>query len=322
MHKIIIIKIQEGTFTPGGHVIQVWANPVVKSPSFSYVLKTFGRVEYQYAQNKTDDTMMFVFPYSNEMMEQFLDMARNRKYWEPDLDEFHFARVSMQNGETRSFLKSNLFKKRIPECLFAYYTPPQDIFDFRHRIIDGNKCLIFPATQATEDDIDKYIDEYLDIDDVTKAEEKSLRNEGQTDFFVFPDNAFYWDKLNDLIPHYDFEENNLWNPDLSLFCRHIRVNRQELGKTTLHNLYISNNLPPFEIQTNMDSLLEPTPEEIEVLNNKARKEIANKLWRESEEERHLIEEIEDAKCCDRTNGTNCDYGDNGYGKEYDDDNIW
>ena len=79
MHKIIIIKIQEGTFTPGGHVIQVWANPVVKSPSFSYVLKTFGRVEYQYAQNKTDDTMMFVFPYSNEMMEQFLDMARNRK---------------------------------------------------------------------------------------------------------------------------------------------------------------------------------------------------------------------------------------------------
>jgi hypothetical protein len=45
----------------------------------------------------------------------------------------------------------------------------------------------------------------------------------------------------------------------------------------------------------MDSLLEPTPEEIEVLNNKARKEIANKLWRESEEERHLIEEIENAK---------------------------
>ena len=64
MKEYVIISIDDNKRGSDGHVIIVKANPVKEDAGFAHLAKLFGKKYYTYAMSETDETEIYVFPYS------------------------------------------------------------------------------------------------------------------------------------------------------------------------------------------------------------------------------------------------------------------
>ena len=119
MEQYVIYSIDDNKGGSDGHVIIVKANPVKESPGFAHLTKLFGKKYYNYSMNETDETEMFVFPFSEERMQELIDSAKdaeeNHNFWNPDPSEFYDANILMDGNNIRPIHKHISFKQEDSE---------------------------------------------------------------------------------------------------------------------------------------------------------------------------------------------------------------
>ena len=116
--------------------------------------------------------------------------------------------------------------------------PPVADWEFKHKIVDGIKIVIFSATKTTVRD---NLDGGFSWDS------------GDIAFFVFPDNEENMQMLNDSIKLEPLKK-QFWEPDTSSFY-HARISMTGLFGSTGHDLYISNELSENRILKNLQDAL-------------------------------------------------------------------
>ena len=76
MEKFVIIGIEDNHLNPDGHALIVKANPVEDAPGFEYLSEMFGKKYSTYTTTETSNTEIFIFPYSEELLERLLSITR------------------------------------------------------------------------------------------------------------------------------------------------------------------------------------------------------------------------------------------------------
>ena len=72
MEQYVIYSIEDNKGGSDGHIIIVKANPVKESPGMEHLTKLFGKKYYNYTLNETDETELFVFPFTEERMQELI----------------------------------------------------------------------------------------------------------------------------------------------------------------------------------------------------------------------------------------------------------
>ena len=109
MDKFVIIKIEDNHLNPDGYSIIVKANRIENAPGFKYLSEIFGRKYCTFSLNETSDTEFFVFPFSEKILNKMLSIARQQNedmFWEPDLNQFFYARLRLRDGTIKMIHKS------------------------------------------------------------------------------------------------------------------------------------------------------------------------------------------------------------------------
>lgn len=116
MKEYIIISINDNKGGSDGHVIIVKANPVKEYPGFAHLSKLFGKKYYTYAMNETNETEIYVFPYSDERMKFLMYSAKlaeqEEDFWHPKMNEFYDACLMMDRNEIKKIKKHISFKRQ------------------------------------------------------------------------------------------------------------------------------------------------------------------------------------------------------------------
>lgn len=119
MEQYVIYSIEDNKGGSDGHIIIVKANPVKESPGFEHLTKLFGKKYYSYTSNETNETELFVFPFTEERMQELIDSAKdaekNHNFWRPDLSDFYDAKMIWDSNETKLIHKHMSFKKNDSE---------------------------------------------------------------------------------------------------------------------------------------------------------------------------------------------------------------
>ena len=107
--KYIIIDIEDNNGGTDGHVIVVKANPVKVESGFSHLMRMFGKKYVSYAMNETEETEMFIFPFSEENKANLLRWAhaaeQEHDFWEPNEDDFYKASLLLPDNMTKEIKK-------------------------------------------------------------------------------------------------------------------------------------------------------------------------------------------------------------------------
>ncbi len=117
MDKFVIVKIEDNHLIPDGHSLIVKANRIKDAPGFEYLSEMFGKKYYMYSSDETSDTEIFVFPFSQELLNRMLCVARQKDegvFWEPCLNLFYDAHLQLRDGTIKIIHKSIDFKKNSP----------------------------------------------------------------------------------------------------------------------------------------------------------------------------------------------------------------
>lgn len=90
--KYIIIDIEDNNGGTDGHVIVVKANPVKVEDGFSHLMRMFGKKYVSYPMNETEETEIFIFPFSEGNKANMIRCARaaeqKHDFWEPIEEDF------------------------------------------------------------------------------------------------------------------------------------------------------------------------------------------------------------------------------------------
>ena len=112
--EYVIIEIQRTIVEPDGLVLMVKANPVVDT--MPELTKMFGRRYVRFSMNECDETENFIFPFSEDLAQNFVQIARDSQnqesFWKPNEDDFVDDTVHDTNG---NMLKVNRSMDLIPE---------------------------------------------------------------------------------------------------------------------------------------------------------------------------------------------------------------
>lgn len=116
MKEYVIISIDDNKGGLDGHVIIVKANPVKEDKGFAHLAKLFGKKYYTYAMTETDETEIFVFPFTEEKIQSLMRSAKaaeeNKLFWRPDENEFYDASLMIDKNDIRQIKKHISFKKQ------------------------------------------------------------------------------------------------------------------------------------------------------------------------------------------------------------------
>ena len=119
MKEYVIISIDDNKGGSDGHVIIVKANPVKEAPGFAHLAKLFGKKYYSYSMSETDETEIYVFPYSDEQIQSLMHSAKaaeqNKQFWHPDMNEFYDASLMMDRNKIKQIKKHISFKRQKQE---------------------------------------------------------------------------------------------------------------------------------------------------------------------------------------------------------------
>lgn len=244
MDKFVIIKIEDNHINPDGHSLIVKANHVENAPGFEHLSEMFGKKYYTYSSDETFDTEIFVFPFSQELLDQMLYVAKQQDedmFWEPDLSLFYDARLQLRDGTIKMIHKSIEFKKKNSlgkhSTKSLTFIPPVADWEFSHKEVLGYKCIVYPATLTNVKDTPNGGFSY---------------DSGEIVYFVFPDNDYYNRVLRDAIS-LKVANKEFWMPNLDDFCKY-RVDIRSILACTTHDLYISNDLPTKLLMENLNQL--------------------------------------------------------------------
>lgn len=132
--KYRIIDISDNNGGSDGHVIIVKANVGKKSPGFDHLSKMFGKEYYTFSLMDDSETEIFVFPFSEELVNSLVNQARladtKQKYWEPADDEFYDAQLMEIDGSIKNIHKHISFK--MPERICGGIQDIIQSFSFRN----------------------------------------------------------------------------------------------------------------------------------------------------------------------------------------------
>lgn len=121
--KYIIIDIEDNYGGTDGHVIVVKANPVKVEGGFSHLMRMFGKKYVSYPMNETEETEIFIFPFSEGNKANMIRCARaaeqKHDFWEPIEEDFYEATLSLPNGRTKQVKKHVSFKTQTEETTFG-----------------------------------------------------------------------------------------------------------------------------------------------------------------------------------------------------------
>ena len=245
MEKFVIIGIEDNHLNPDGHALIVKANPVEDAPGFEYLSEMFGKKYSTYTTTETSNTEIFIFPYSEELLERLLSITRkddDEKFWEPDMYLFYDSRLQLRDGKIKRIHKSIEFQKKNmshkPSKKSLTFIPPVADWQFRHKKIMECECIVYPAT----------------LTDVKEKPDGGFSwDSGEIAFFVFPDDNYYNMMLTEAIS-LDPWKKEFWKPNLNDFYNYQISQQGPFGKTT-HNLYISRDLPTEMLIKNIEQLL-------------------------------------------------------------------
>ena len=101
MNQYVIIDIEQNNVQPDGDVLIIKANPVRQAEGFEHLEQMFGKTYFTYSMNECDETEVFMMPYSEELTQRLVRIARRYEdgiYWTPNMREFMDARLSTPNG--------------------------------------------------------------------------------------------------------------------------------------------------------------------------------------------------------------------------------
>lgn len=101
MKQFVIIDIESNTVQPDGEVLIVKANPVKEAEGFEHLEQMFGKKYFNYAMNEYNETEVFMLPYSEELTQKLIQLARKYEdgvFWTLNMSEFIDARLSTPNG--------------------------------------------------------------------------------------------------------------------------------------------------------------------------------------------------------------------------------
>ena len=228
MEKYKIIEIEDNEGGSDGHIIIVKANVVKEDPAFKHLSEMFGKYYYTYEMLESSSTEWFVYPFSDSTLTELMAYAKREDtegFWSPNMSFFYDAQLLLQNGEIKDIHKSIEFKSSIKEERLTFI-PPVGEWQFRHKIIEGFKCIVYSATQT-------------DIKDEPNG--GWSWNSGDIAFFVFPDTEEYCDYLKKTMM-LEPSKKEFWKPDLSQFEK-FEIKMQGPFGDTDHKLYISYELP-------------------------------------------------------------------------------
>lgn len=240
MRQFVIIDIESNTVQPYGEVLIIKANPVKDAKGFEHLEQMFGKKYFNYAINECNETEVFMLPYSEELTQRLIRLAHRHEdgvFWTLNMSEFIDARLSTSNGSV-SIHKSTVLVRRTLRIECQKYIPPVADWQFKHKVVDGMKIVTFSATKTTvRDNLDGGFS----------------WNSGEMAFFVFPDDDYNMQMLNDALklePH----KKQFWEPDTTSFY-HARISMKGPFGSTGHDLYISNELPENRILENLQDAL-------------------------------------------------------------------
>lgn len=243
MKEYKIIEIEDNKGGTDGHIIIVKANIVEEDPAFECLSKMFGKRYCTYAVTETSSTEWFIYPFSDSTLAKLMAYARQEDtedFWIPNMSLFYDAQLLIQNGDIKNIHKSIEFKYskiNVKEELQTFI-PPVSERVFRHKIIEGFKCIVYPATQTNVED---------------KPDGGWTYDSGKLAFFVFSDTEKYCDYLKDAMMLEPFKK-EFWKPNLSQFEK-IGIKIQGPFGNTDHNLYVSYELPVDIMINNLNLLL-------------------------------------------------------------------
>lgn len=240
MKQYVIIDIEQNTVQPDGDVLIVKANQVKVAEGLEALEKMFGKKYFNFAMNECDETETFMLPYSEELVNRLVEIARryeDGEFWTPNMDEFMDARLSTAEGVI-TIHKSMVLVRRRMESERQKYIPPVADWEFKHKVVDGIEIVTFSATKTTVKD---------------NPEGGFSWDSGEMAFFVFPDDEDNMQMLNDAIKLKP-QKKQFWVPDTSDFY-HTRISMTGPFGSTEHDLYISSELPEDCILDNLQDAL-------------------------------------------------------------------
>lgn len=240
MKQFVIIDIEQNTVQPDGDVLIVKANEVKAAEGFEALEEMFGKKYFNFAMNECDETETFMLPYSEELAQRLIRLARRYEdgdYWTPDMNEFMDAKLSTPKG-VMTIHKSMVLVRRRMKSERQKYIPPVADWQFKHRVVDGIKTISFSAIKTT----------------VKENPGGGFSwDSGDMAFFVFPDNEDNMQILSDAMK-LEPRKRQFWEPDTSEFY-HTRISMAGPFGSTEHDLYISDELPEDRILDNLQDAL-------------------------------------------------------------------
>lgn len=240
MKQYVIIDIEQNTVQPDGDVLIVKANQVKAAEGFEALEEMFGKKYFNFAMNECDETEVFMLPYSEELAQRLVRLARRYEdgdYWTPDMGEFMDARLSTPKGII-TIHKSMILVRRRMKVERQKYIPPVADWQFKHKVVDDIKIITFSATKTTVRD---------------NPNGGFSWDSGDMAFFVFPDDYENMKILNDAI-NLKPQKRQFWEPDTSDFY-HTRITMTGPFGSTEHDLYISCELPEESILESLQDAL-------------------------------------------------------------------
>lgn len=240
MKQFVIIDIEQNTVQPDGDVLIVKANEVKAAEGFEALEEMFGKKYFNFAMNECDETETFMLPYSEELAQGLVQLARRYKdgdYWTPYMDDFMDASLSTAKGIITIHKSMDLVRRRMRTELQKYIPPVAD-WQFKHKVVDGIEIVSFSATKTTV------------IDNPNGG---FSWDSGDMAFFVFPDDEDNMKILNDAMK-LEPRKKQFWEPDTSNFY-HTKISMTGPFGSTEHDLYISYELPEDSILDNLQDAL-------------------------------------------------------------------
>ena len=101
MDKYVIIEIVDNHLNPDGLSLIVKANRIYNASEFEHLSEIFEKKYYRFSLSETADTEMFIYPFSNRILNRMLCIAKQQEegvFWEPDLSEFYDSPLQLRDG--------------------------------------------------------------------------------------------------------------------------------------------------------------------------------------------------------------------------------
>lgn len=156
-----IISIEGRDMRPEGRVLFVKANLVKDAgDGFRFMEEMFGKKYFKYAQTECDETVSFVFPFSDEQLNELMrihglsqDPESIDSFWNPNMSDFTSSQViDQETGRIMMVYKQKSFNK--PEYEFCIFT------EVLPATVNGERVFLVHANRTEVGNREAFLDDF------------------------------------------------------------------------------------------------------------------------------------------------------------------